>query len=168
MVRRRRSPARDEEAVPSGRPCRAPRRRQRLWLADVRPDSLFTSRFRVVTQTYPSPGPESRRNRLATARATELLIQEQRLMSTTCNETSARRRNNRIFGVVPERLLRVFALVARAMASRYARIHETALLWIERDRQRRDLQELSDHMLQDIGMSRCDVYREASKKVWHE
>ena len=89
-------------------------------------------------------------------------------MSTSCSETSARRRNNRIFGVVLERLLRASASAARAMASPYARIHETALLWMERDRQRRALQELSDHMLQDIGMSRCDVYREASKKVWHE
>ena len=76
MVRRRRRPARDDEAVPSGRPCCAPRRRQRLWLADVRPDSLFAGRFRVVTQTYPPFGSESRRNRQATARPTELLIQE--------------------------------------------------------------------------------------------
>jgi uncharacterized protein YjiS (DUF1127 family) len=89
-------------------------------------------------------------------------------MSTTCNETGARRRNSRILDVVPERLFRVFAPATRTMASRYARIHETALLWKVRDRQRRALQALSGHMLRDIGISRCDVYREASKKVWHE
>ena len=40
------------------------------------------------------------------------------------------------------------------------------LAWSERARQRRHLQMLSDRMLQDIGLSRADVEREASKPFW--
>ena len=40
--------------------------------------------------------------------------------------------------------------------------------WRERDRQRRALQNLNDDMLKDIGLSRCDVYRESSKGFWRE
>lgn len=33
--------------------------------------------------------------------------------------------------------------------------------WLEQRAQRRSLRSLSDHMLKDIGLSRCDVEREA-------
>jgi uncharacterized protein YjiS (DUF1127 family) len=49
-------------------------------------------------------------------------------------------------------------------------IHATDAVqrWRERDRQRRALQNLNDDMLKDIGLSRCDVYRESSKEFWRE
>jgi uncharacterized protein YjiS (DUF1127 family) len=40
--------------------------------------------------------------------------------------------------------------------------------WRERGRQRRALENLNDDMLKDIGVSRCDVYRESSKAFWRE
>ena len=40
------------------------------------------------------------------------------------------------------------------------------LIWRERAQQRRDLQSLSDHMLRDIGLTRADVFAEASKPFW--
>ena len=38
--------------------------------------------------------------------------------------------------------------------------------WRDRSRQRRTLMRLDDHMLHDIGLSRADVEREASKPFW--
>lgn len=38
--------------------------------------------------------------------------------------------------------------------------------WRDRSRQRRTLMRLDDHMLHDIGLSRSDVEREASKPFW--
>ena len=40
------------------------------------------------------------------------------------------------------------------------------LIWHERSRQRRDLAQLSDHMLRDIGLSRGDVWAECEKPFW--
>ena len=40
------------------------------------------------------------------------------------------------------------------------------LAWQERAEQRRTLQQLDDHMLRDLGLSRADVAREADKSVW--
>ena len=40
------------------------------------------------------------------------------------------------------------------------------LLWQQRARDRRQLQSLSDHMLRDIGLTRADVFAEASKPFW--
>ena len=40
--------------------------------------------------------------------------------------------------------------------------------WRERGRQRRALENLNDDMLKDIGVSRCDVYRESSKGFWRD
>jgi uncharacterized protein YjiS (DUF1127 family) len=40
------------------------------------------------------------------------------------------------------------------------------LIWHERSRQRRDLAQLSDHMLRDIGLSRADVWSECEKPFW--
>ena len=40
------------------------------------------------------------------------------------------------------------------------------LTWQQRARDRRQLQSLSDHMLRDIGLTRADVFAEASKPFW--
>ena len=45
---------------------------------------------------------------------------------------------------------------------------ESVLAWFERTRQRRQLSELSDHMLKDIGLSRADVEAEAAKPFWRQ
>jgi uncharacterized protein YjiS (DUF1127 family) len=45
----------------------------------------------------------------------------------------------------------------------------TPLFWIERSRQRRQLRELADlnnHLLKDIGVSQEQALREASKPFW--
>jgi uncharacterized protein YjiS (DUF1127 family) len=52
-----------------------------------------------------------------------------------------------------------FALLAR-------RAVLTVEEWFERRRQRRVLLELSEAMLKDIGLSRGDALREASKPFW--
>ena len=40
------------------------------------------------------------------------------------------------------------------------------LTWQHRARERQQLQSLSDHMLRDIGLTRADVFAEASKPFW--
>jgi uncharacterized protein YjiS (DUF1127 family) len=49
---------------------------------------------------------------------------------------------------------------------RLARGLDWALLCCERVGQRRQLAELNDHMLRDIGLSRADVMAEATKPFW--
>ena len=46
------------------------------------------------------------------------------------------------------------------------RAAEGGLVWLERARQRRQLRELSDHMLRDIGLTRADVWAESEKPFW--
>ena len=48
----------------------------------------------------------------------------------------------------------------------FASAFEQALAWLERARQRRELRQLSDHMLKDIGLTRADVEAEAAKPFW--
>jgi uncharacterized protein YjiS (DUF1127 family) len=43
---------------------------------------------------------------------------------------------------------------------------DTFCLWMERYRQRQALIRLSDHMLKDLGLSRCDAGREGGKRFW--
>jgi uncharacterized protein YjiS (DUF1127 family) len=43
---------------------------------------------------------------------------------------------------------------------------ETLLDWQERERQRHHLRQLDDRLLGDIGLSRADAVREASKPFW--
>ena len=43
---------------------------------------------------------------------------------------------------------------------------ELLLTWQERANQRFHLQQMSDHMLKDVGISRADVHMEASKPFW--
>jgi uncharacterized protein YjiS (DUF1127 family) len=40
------------------------------------------------------------------------------------------------------------------------------LIWQQRARDRQQLQTLSDYMLRDIGLTRADVFAEASKPFW--
>jgi uncharacterized protein YjiS (DUF1127 family) len=51
-------------------------------------------------------------------------------------------------------------------ASGVQRVVTTLLIWQQRARDRRQLQSLSDHMLRDIGLTRADVFAEASKPFW--
>jgi uncharacterized protein YjiS (DUF1127 family) len=43
---------------------------------------------------------------------------------------------------------------------------EAVLTWAERGRQRRQLAELNDYMLRDIGLTRADVAAETGKPFW--
>ena len=45
-------------------------------------------------------------------------------------------------------------------------VAEGGLICLERARQRRQLRELSDHMLRDIGLTRADAWAEAEKPFW--
>jgi uncharacterized protein YjiS (DUF1127 family) len=45
-------------------------------------------------------------------------------------------------------------------------LFEHAMQWYERSRQRRQLAQLTDHMLRDIGLSRADVWAECEKPFW--
>ena len=40
--------------------------------------------------------------------------------------------------------------------------------WRDRARQRRQLSELDDRLLADIGITRCDVMRECDKHFWED
>ena len=46
------------------------------------------------------------------------------------------------------------------------KVRAKANLWREISRQRKQLSELSDHLPKDIGFSRIDVEREASRPFW--
>ena len=48
----------------------------------------------------------------------------------------------------------------------FTRAFEHGSLWLERSRQRRELRQLGDHMLKDIGLSRADVEAEVAKPFW--
>jgi len=43
---------------------------------------------------------------------------------------------------------------------------KTVYQWIERDRSRRQLAQLDDRMLQDIGLNRSDIELEIEKPFW--
>jgi uncharacterized protein YjiS (DUF1127 family) len=84
-------------------------------------------------------------------------------MSLTCPDTIPQRSVG-----VAGRLFRPFGRAGMALADGCARINNGLQTWLDRARQRRALQELNDHVLKDIGISRCDVFRESSKFFWHE
>jgi uncharacterized protein YjiS (DUF1127 family) len=46
------------------------------------------------------------------------------------------------------------------------RLFDTALDWRMRSRGRRTLLELDDRMLRDLGLTRGEAYREATKPFW--
>ena len=45
-------------------------------------------------------------------------------------------------------------------------LSKTLLLWSERYQQRKQLAQMSDHLLKDIGKSRNDAWQEAQKPFW--
>jgi uncharacterized protein YjiS (DUF1127 family) len=57
-----------------------------------------------------------------------------------------------------------FAL--RGLGHGAGRVAEGGLMWLERARQRRQLRELNDHMLRDIGLTRADAWAESDKPFW--
>ena len=63
-------------------------------------------------------------------------------------------------------LARVVAREYQAWSRRLRDAVELLLVWQQRARDRRQLQSLSDHMLRDIGLTRADVFAEASKPFW--
>jgi uncharacterized protein YjiS (DUF1127 family) len=68
------------------------------------------------------------------------------------------------------RLLALFLALAwyamRRLGHGTCRVAESGLIWLERARQRRQLRELSDHMLRDIGLTRADAWAECEKPFW--
>jgi len=54
----------------------------------------------------------------------------------------------------------------RQLAWWLGRACEAVLTWAERTRQRRQLAELDDYMLRDIGLTRADVAGETRKPFW--
>lgn len=74
---------------------------------------------------------------------------------------------------LPNEILDPIAAFATAMAGMLSRLRDvrqraatTLALWAERERSRRELEELSDYTLRDVGLTRADVWREASKPWW--
>jgi uncharacterized protein YjiS (DUF1127 family) len=66
-------------------------------------------------------------------------------------------------------LLLAFAWYARDRLGEHAgRSAELGLTWFDRARQRRQLCELSDHMLRDLGLTRADVWAESAKPFWRQ
>jgi uncharacterized protein YjiS (DUF1127 family) len=63
-------------------------------------------------------------------------------------------------------VLRLCSSVAAAVATWAIRLGDGMLLWRERHRQRRALAGLSDHVLKDLGLSRCDAGQESGKRFW--
>jgi uncharacterized protein YjiS (DUF1127 family) len=57
-------------------------------------------------------------------------------------------------------------LALRRFGRGVGRATEGGLIWLERARQRRQLRELSDAMLRDIGLTRADVWAESEKPFW--
>ncbi len=55
---------------------------------------------------------------------------------------------------------------ARSSLRALERALDLLLTWQERTRQRRQLEQLNDHLLRDIGLSRADVLAEATKRFW--
>lgn len=52
------------------------------------------------------------------------------------------------------------------LVARLALVLEILDGWLERRRQRLALQELDDHLLKDLGLTRADVVRESGKAFW--
>ncbi len=58
------------------------------------------------------------------------------------------------------------ARLGAGLTSALPALWETLLTWQERASQRRLLASLEDRMLKDVGISRADAEREASKPFW--
>lgn len=55
---------------------------------------------------------------------------------------------------------------SRALQRLATQVFSTLLEWEERARQRRQLSELDNRMLKDVGLTRADVSRELEKPFW--
>jgi uncharacterized protein YjiS (DUF1127 family) len=66
----------------------------------------------------------------------------------------------------PALLLALAWFALRRSGAAAGRIAEIGLTWLERSRQRRQLAELNDYMLRDIGLTRVDAWNEAEKPFW--
>ena len=64
----------------------------------------------------------------------------------------------------PPRLRR--RAVRRPLRKALDRIGATLRAWRQRGRERAELARLDDRMLRDIGVPRCDVWREINKPFW--
>jgi uncharacterized protein YjiS (DUF1127 family) len=70
-------------------------------------------------------------------------------------------------GQAPLALLLALAWLAMRRSGRAAgRAVELGQTWLERSRQRRQLCELNDYMLRDIGITRAEAWFEADKPFW--
>jgi uncharacterized protein YjiS (DUF1127 family) len=67
---------------------------------------------------------------------------------------------------VPALLLALAWFALRRINHGVGRGAELSLTWLERSRQRRQLGELSDQMLRDIGLTRADAWTEIDKPFW--
>ena len=65
-----------------------------------------------------------------------------------------------------ERRASLLELWTRWLGYGVARAVAVAPVWLDRSRQRRQLAQLSDHMLRDIGLTRADAWAEADKPFW--
>ena len=59
----------------------------------------------------------------------------------------------------------LYALVQRIEAAA-TKVQKTMAIWMSRATDRRQLEEMSDRMLTDIGLTRVEVETEASKNFW--
>jgi uncharacterized protein YjiS (DUF1127 family) len=50
--------------------------------------------------------------------------------------------------------------------SRWHALWRRLAIWVARDRQRRELQELDERLLRDIGIDRIEAMREAARPFW--
>ncbi len=67
---------------------------------------------------------------------------------------------------VPTLVLALAWYARNRFGKRAGRVAEIGLTWLDRARQRRQLCELSDHMLRDIGLTRADAWAEYAKPFW--
>jgi uncharacterized protein YjiS (DUF1127 family) len=61
---------------------------------------------------------------------------------------------------------RPFGSRSGSAAMMIRRLADIVLTWRVRSRERQVLSELDDRMLRDIGVTRAEVYREATKPFW--
>jgi len=58
--------------------------------------------------------------------------------------------------------------IGSEIRARLGRLIERLLFWAERAAQRRQLAQLEDRMLKDVGLNRADAFRESGKWFWQD
>jgi uncharacterized protein YjiS (DUF1127 family) len=84
-------------------------------------------------------------------------------MSLSCQGSGGHRRTKR---QAAGALSHLRHRLAAALAAGLVHASDIVLLWRERARQRRALQNLNDDQLKDIWISRCEVERESVRWFW--